>query len=171
VAQALTAPILLAAGVLCIAGVAKLRSRDTATRAFEALGLPAKPALVRALAIVELAIGVWCALAGSATAALAVACLYAAFTAAAVLLRRRHSSCGCFGAEELPASLWQWVLSATLATVALAGALAGAHGLPWVLERPAFEATTILIGIAGAAYATVLAYTLLPQAWSSWSAP
>jgi uncharacterized membrane protein YphA (DoxX/SURF4 family) len=171
VAQALTAPLLLAAGVLCIAGVAKLRSPGGATRAFEALGLPARPALVRALATVELAIGVWCALDGSAAAAFAVACLYAAFTVAAVLLSRRHSSCGCFGAEELPASLWQGVLSAGLGTVALAGALAGAHGLQWVLDRSAFEAATILTGIAGAAYATVLAYTLLPQAWTSWSAP
>jgi uncharacterized membrane protein YphA (DoxX/SURF4 family) len=171
VAQALTAPILLAASVLCIAGVAKLRSPDTATRAFEALGLPAKPALGRALATVELALGLWCALDGSRPAAIAVACLYAAFAAAAVLLSRRHSSCGCFGAEELPASLWQAVLSATLGAVALAGALADAHGLRWVLDRPALEASTILLGTAGAAYAVVLAYTLLPQAWTSWSAP
>jgi uncharacterized membrane protein YphA (DoxX/SURF4 family) len=171
VAQALTAPILLAAAVLCIAGVAKLRSPDTATRAFEALGLPARPALVRALAIVELAIGIWCAIDRSGPAALALACLYAAFAAAAGLLSRRHSSCGCFGAEELPASLWQAVLSAAFGAVALAGAVAGAHGLQWVLDRPAFEAATILIGTAGAAYATVLAYTLLPQAWTSWSAP
>jgi hypothetical protein len=85
-------------------------------------------------------------------------------------LPSRRSSCGCFGADELPASRWQTALSATLGAVALAGALAGAHGLQWVLERPAFEAATILIGTAGAAYATVLAYTLLPQTWASWSA-
>lgn len=169
-AQALTAPMLLAAAVLCIAGVAKLRSPDPATLAFEALGLPAECALVRALAVAELAIGIWCAIDGSGPAALAVACLYAAFALAAMLLSRRHSSCGCFGTDELPASLWQTALSATLGAVALAGALAGAHGLQWVLERPAFEAATILIGTAGAAYATVLAYTLLPQTWASWSA-
>jgi uncharacterized membrane protein YphA (DoxX/SURF4 family) len=171
VAQALTAPIVLAAVVLCVAGVAKLRSPGPATRAVETLGLPAKPALVRALAIVELTIGIWCAIDGSEPAALAVACLYAAFAAAAVLLSRRHSACGCFGAEELRASLWHAVLSATLGAAALAGALTGAHGLQWILDRPAFEATTILVGTAGAAYATVLAYTLLPQAWTSWSAP
>ena len=169
-APALTAPVLLAALVLCVAGVAKLRSPHTAARALDALGLSARPALIRVLAGAELAIGIWCAIDASRPAMLAVACLYAAFAAAALLLSRRRSSCGCFGAHELPASLWQVFISATLALVTLGALAAHAHGLGWVLDRPALETATILIGIAGAAYATVLAYTLLPQAWTSWSA-
>ena len=62
------------------------------------------------------------------------------------------------------------MLSGLLAAVALAASLASAHGLGWVLALPAAQAGALLIGIAGATYATVLAYTELPQAWSSWSA-
>jgi hypothetical protein len=170
VAQALTPPMLLAAAVLCAAGFAKLRSPTAALRAFAVLGLPAKLALVRVLAVFELAIGVWCALAPSGPAAAVVAMLYAAFAVAAALLARRRSSCGCFGDDESPASAWQAVLSGLLAVVALAASLAAAHGLGWVLALPAAQAGALLIGIAGATYATVLAYTELPQAWSSWSA-
>ena len=170
-AQALTAPILLAAAVLCVAGVSKLRSPAAAVRAFAALGLPAHATLVRALAACELALGVWCALEPSGAAAAAVACLYTAFAGAAALLAGRQSSCGCFGDEELPASLWQSVLSGMLALAALAAILTPVQGLGWVLGRPALEAGAFVIGTAGAAYATVLTYTLLPQAWTSWSAP
>lgn len=169
-AQALTAPMLLAAAVLCLAGLSKLRAPAGALRAFAVLGLPAHAAAVRALAAAELAIGSWCAITPSGAPAAAVACLYAAFAGAAALLARRQSSCGCFGEDELPASLWQSLLSGLLALAALAAVLTPVHGLGWVLARPALEAVAIMIGVAGAAYATVLAYTLLPQAWTSWSA-
>ena len=169
-AQALTAPALLAAAVLCVAGVAKLRSPHPATRAFEALGLPARPALVRSLAAAEIAIGIWCAIDVPRPALLAVACLYAAFAVGALLLSRGGSPCGCFGAESLPAPRWQGAISAVLAVLALSALAAHAHGLGWVIDRPGLETATILIGIAGAAYAILLAYTLLPQAWASWSA-
>ncbi len=170
-AQGLTPPMLLAAAVLCVAACAKLRSPAGAVRAFSALGLPANPALVRALAICELAIGAWCAVTPSGPAAAAVGTVYAAFAVAAALLARRRSSCGCFGDDESPASPWQAVVSGVFALIALAAYLNSAHGLGWVLGLPAAQAATLLIGIAGATYATVLAYTELPQAWSSWSAP
>ncbi len=170
-AQALSAPMLLAAAVLCVAGAAKLRSPSTAKGAFAALGLPAPALFVRSLAVAELAAGVSAAVDPSGPAAGAVACLYAGFAAAALLLSRRRSSCGCFGEHELPASLWQAFLSGTFALLALAALAAGAHGIGWVITRPAIEVAAILVGTAGAAYATVLTYTLLPQAWRSWSGP
>jgi hypothetical protein len=102
--------------------------------------------------------------------------LYAAFALAAARLARSAVSCGCFGEDELPASLWQAVVSAVFAVLAL-GALAAlavhvsahGHGLGWVLGRPVLEAGALIVGIGGAAYATVLAYTLLPYAWTSWN--
>jgi len=171
VAQALTPPMLLAAAVLCAAGLAKLRSPAAALSAFAVLDLPANPTLVRALAMFELAIGAWCALRPSGPAAIAAAVLYAGFAGAAALLARRRSSCGCFGDDHSPASAWQSVLSGVLALTAVAAYLSSAHGLGWVLGLPAAQAAALLIGIVGATYATVLAYTELPQAWSSWSAP
>jgi len=38
-----------------------------------------------------------------------------------------------------------------------------------VLQRPPATAAALLLGAAGAAYATVLAYTELPAAWRAWS--
>jgi uncharacterized membrane protein YphA (DoxX/SURF4 family) len=168
--EALTAPLLVAAAVLCVAGVLKLRSPRAAMTAFAALGLSPRAALVRVLAVCELAIGAWCAVDPARPAAAAVACLYAAFALVAWILARRRSACGCFGAEESPASPWQSVLSLVFVLSAIGALAAGAHGVGWVLGRPVLVASATLIGIAGAAYATALAYTELPNAWTAWSA-
>jgi hypothetical protein len=165
----LTPPLLVAAGVLCVAGALKLRSPAPAVRAVSLLGLRAAPFLIRLLGAVEVGLGVWALIAGGRVAAAAIACAYAAFAVIALLLARRQASCGCFGEDRTPASPLQSLLSAALAAVALASALAGAHGLGWVLDRGPGPAATLMIGIGGALYATVIAYTDLPAAWSAWS--
>ena len=99
----------------------------------------------------------------------AIACVYAIFAVVALLLARRQASCGCFGEDRTPASALQSMLSAAFAGVALAAALVGAHGLSWVIGHGPAAAGTLLVGIAGAVYATAIAYTELPAAWSAWS--
>jgi hypothetical protein len=170
VPEVLTAPFLVAASVLCLAGAAKLRSPAAAARALTTLGLPARLALVRALAVGELALGVWCALDPVRVAAGAMACLYATFAGAALLLAHRHSSCGCFGEREAPASIAQSIVSGILSLVALAATVSEPHGLHWIFERPAMYAVVLFVGTAGAAFGTVLAYTEVPLVWSSWGA-
>jgi hypothetical protein len=85
----------------------------------------------------------------------------------ALLLARRRAACGCFGEDDFPASRAQALLSAVLAVASAAAAVWPPHGL---LDRPAGQAVVLMIGIAASAYATVLAYTQLPAAWSAWSA-
>lgn len=169
-AEALTPPFLVAASVLCIAGAFKLRSPAGAARVLGVLGLPARLALVRALAVVELALGIGCMADPGRVAAGALAGVYAGFTGVAWLLARRQSGCGCFGEQDAPASIAQSGLSAALSLVALLAAASGTHGLQWVLQRPAVSAAVLVLGTAGAACGTVLAYTELPWAWGSWSA-
>jgi len=168
-AEALTPPLLIAAAVLGAAGMLKLRSPAATAHAFVQLGLPPSRWLVRALAVVELALAAWCAIHPSRVAAGALAAMYAAFAGAAVLLARRRSACGCFGEGDAPASLWQSIVSAAFALTAIAATIAPAHGLPWVLDQAPPTAAATTIGILGAAYAAVLAYTELPRAWQSWS--
>jgi hypothetical protein len=168
-AEVLTAPLLIAAAVLGAAGMLKLRSHNAAARAFGALGLPASRWLVRALALVELALAVWCAINPGRAATAAAAALYGGFAGAAAVLARGHSACGCFGEDDAPASGWQSIISAAFALVAIAATVTPAHGLSWVLDRPVFGAGVLIIGIVGAAYATVVAYTELPRAWGIWS--
>jgi hypothetical protein len=166
---ALTAPFAVAAAVLCVAGVAKLRAPSGAVRALMVAGLPARAGLVQVLAIVEVTIGGLALLHPTPALAGAVAALYASFCLVSLVLARRRAGCGCFGADDAPASAIQSLLSAVLCLVAVCAAIAPAHGLAWMLAEGAGQASALLIGIAGSAYATVIAYTELPRAWSAWS--
>ncbi len=168
---ALTAPFAVAAVVLCAAGLAKLRAPNGAVRALMVTGLSANAALVRALAVGEVAIGGFALVRPSPWLAGAVAGLYASFCALSLALARRRAGCGCFGEGDAPASVLQSLLSGALCLVAVAAALAPAHGIGWVLDAGAGQAGALIVGIGGAAYATVIAYTVLPQAWSAWSGP
>ncbi len=170
--EALTAPFLLATALLLLAGVAKLRSPAAASRALLTLRLPSRRSYVRGFALAEITLGAGCALAPERGTALALAVLYLGFAGLTILLARRRASCGCFGEAhgESPASASQSLLSATLALVAMASVFRVPHSLGWILSRPAPTAVALSLGIAGAVYATMLAYTLLPQAWGAWSA-
>ena len=163
-ADVLMAPFAVAALVLIVAGVAKLRAPAPAAAALRELGA-ALP--IRAFATGEIALGVWALVAPSSVAAIALACCYAAFAVLALLLASRRAACGCFGEGDFPASRAQGLLSAVLAVASAAAAVWPPHGL---LERPAGQAVVLMIGISASAYATVLAYTQLPAAWSAWSA-
>jgi methylamine utilization protein MauE len=166
-ADVLTAPVAVAALVLAVAGVAKLRAPAPAAAALRELGLPAGRPLIRVFAVFEIALGGWALASPGGPAAAAVAGCYAVFALLALLLARHRAACGCFGEAEFPASRLQALISAVLGAACGAAAVWPAHG---VLDRPAGQAAVLLIGIVACGYATVLAYTLVPAAWSSWSA-
>jgi hypothetical protein len=157
----------VAALVLVIAGVAKLRAPAPAVAALRELGLPVMAPPIRAFAAGEIALGVWALVAPTSIVAIALACCYATFAELALMLARRRAACGCFGEGDSPASRVQALLSAVLSLACAAAAVWSPHGL---LDRPAGQAVVLVIGIAAAAYATVLAYIQLPAAWSAWSA-
>jgi hypothetical protein len=167
VADVLTAPLAVAALVLVVAGVAKLRAPAPAVGALRELGLPAAAPPIRAFAAGEIALGVWALASPTTVAATALAGCYAAFAGLALLLASRRAACGCFGEGDFPASRGQALISAVLAVACAAATIWSAPG---IADRPAAQAVVLVIAIAGSAYATVLAYTLLPAAWSAWSA-
>jgi hypothetical protein len=163
-ANALTVPHAVAALVLCVAGLAKLRAPAAAARA---VGFA--PHLIRAFATFELALGAWALVTASPASSALMAALYAGFTALTVALWRRGASCGCFGSERAPASPIQSLLSAALALAAAACVAAGPHAVGWILGRPPGTVTVLVLGLTGAVYGTVLAYSELPLLWRSWS--
>lgn len=169
-ADVLTGPFAVAAIVVAVAGIAKLRAPAVATAALSELGLPSAPWIVRLLGAAELALAGWCLIAPAVIAAAALGCCYVAFALASAALARRRAACGCFGERQHPATLGQSAISAGLAVVCFVAAAAGPHDAGWVLSRPAGQAAVLALGIAGCAYATVLAYTQLPAAWGAWSA-
>jgi Methylamine utilisation protein MauE len=168
---ALTPLYATAAIVLALAGAGKLRSPAGTVAALRSLELPATSATVRAIAAAELVLAGVCLLAPSPTTAVLLAMTYAIFAAVALALARRQEACGCFGEDHAPASVAQSLISASIAIIALAGAVAGPHGIGWLLGRPPASAAVLITGIAGCAYAVVLAYRELPQAWNAWSRP
>lgn len=165
----LLGPFAIAALVLGIAGLAKLRAPAAAARAAMVLGVPAVRSLVRALAVSELILAIWCLVSPGALSAGLLAGAYASFTVIAYLLARRQSSCGCFGADEGPAGPAHWLLSGLLALLTIAAVAWTPHGLLWALERHPALSAVLGLGVAGAAYALVIVYTQLPLAWSAWS--
>jgi hypothetical protein len=173
-ADALTPPLLIAAAVLAVAAVAKLRAPAGAAGALVSLAVPLlgagmRAAVVRAFAVAELALALWVLLHPAPVACGVIALLYAAFAVITLVLARRQASCGCFGAEGPPASVAQSAISSALAAVAVLAAGSGAHGVSWLLDHPAWRAAVLLMGIAGAVYGAVIAYTAIPPAWSAWS--
>jgi hypothetical protein len=163
-----TPPFLIAALVVVAAGVAKLRVPQPAAAATRALGLPVRGWMVRTFAGFECAVG-GAALAGIDGAAIALAALYGLFAVLSLLMVRQRLSCGCFGDPDVPASNLGALLSAACAGVSLAAAAWKPHGIGWVFGQAPTTAVATLIGIAGAAYAVVIAYTELPLAWAAWS--
>jgi hypothetical protein len=155
--------------VLCVAGLAKLHAPAGAGQALSVIGIPGGVRAVRTLALMEIALGAACTLHPSQVIAGAVASLYALFAAMSLMLVRRRSSCGCFGEQEVPATLAHSALSGALALVALVATFSSPHGIAWMLARPLQVAPVLVIGTVAAAYGIVLVYTELPHAWSSWS--
>jgi hypothetical protein len=167
VSEALAPPFLVAALVLCVAGLAKLRAPGTAAAA---LGLGrVGPYSIRALAAGEVALGLLCVIHPTRASALVLAGAYATFAGVAAVLRRGRVACGCFGDNDLPVSLAHVVASELLAVLAVAAAFASPRGISWLASEPALSVVVLAVGIAGAAYATVLVYTVAPRAWTVWS--
>ena len=161
---AVTPPFVVAALLLCVAGTLKLRSPVAAAAA-----LGVSRWVVRGLAWGEIVLGAACALFPTWPLAVALAFVYGMFSLLAVALMRRGVPCGCFGDNDLPVSLAHVIASELLGALAVGAAFTDPRGLGWVLGRPAPTAAVLVIGIAGALYATVLVYTQLPFAWTAWS--
>jgi hypothetical protein len=170
VSQLLSVPFAAAALVLCVAGAAKLRSPAGAARAITTLGLPGSRPLVRGFGALEIVLGAWCLAAPGPIPAGVATSTFAAFAVVSRALVSRRASCGCFGDGDLPASAAHVVLSALLGALCAASALGAPRSLEWMLGRPPGLAGALVIAAGGCAYAIVLAYTLLPPAWSAWSA-
>jgi len=116
-----------AAAVLAYAGGAKLLDPTMTVGALRAMGLPARPWLVRLGAAAELALGVAAVVAGGAVLWGLVAASYVAFAlfvAVALATGRPIGSCGCFGRSDTPPSIGHVALTALAALAA--GAYAGA---------------------------------------------
>ena len=129
--MALIGLYLIAAGLLCVAGVAKALRPDDTALAMASL-VPGRPPLrvvrsvVRVGALAEAALGAAAILFPRPVTAALVALSYLAFTAV-VAYSRWHggalATCGCFGRPDTPPTALHLVLDLTLAVAAAVVAL------------------------------------------------
>lgn len=126
----------IGAGLLVLAGMAKVRRPDAPGRALVLAGLPGSALAVRALGIGEVLVGAAALLVGGPVWA-AVALLYLGFTAFVVRERTRPTaSCGCFGEEGVPLTSLHGAVDAVLAVAAVAATVLGAPGVAVVAAQP-----------------------------------
>jgi hypothetical protein len=162
------------AGLLGVAGVAKLRSPRVAVGAIASGARPVPAAAAaRALGAGELALAGACIAAPGRLSALALALAYLALAGVVLRLRaaRAAGGCGCFGEDSAPAGLWHFGLDVAAAAVALAAAASPPPAWGVISEHPA-QLAIALAGVAAAIALARLAFTALPAAWEAYgSAP
>jgi hypothetical protein len=154
---ALTAPALVSAILLALAGAQKLVDPTMTVGALRALRLPASPALVRGASAAELALGMAAVTVGGAPLWWLVALSYLAFAAFVVAALRKGTmigSCGCFGREDTPPHWTHVLLDGLLAVLAAATAIR-APGAPLdaLLDDPG-------LGVGVASLAAVALFVL-----------
>ena len=147
----LTAATWACAALLVLAGVRKATSPGATGAALQVARLPSDPRLVRALGVAETTLGMWVLVRGGTAATLLLAACYAAFAGFAEHQRRQGAGCGCFGADDAPATAVHVGLDAAAAVVVTATALlAPTPALPEAVARaPLTGALTVaLLAIA-----------------------
>jgi hypothetical protein len=165
---ALTGPVLVGAVLLALAAPGKWRRPSSTTNALRALGLPSAPALVRLLAVGEVALGAAVLLAPTGPVLAALGLAYLAFAGVVVAALRSGSplsSCGCFGRPDTPPTRTHLVVVLGLAAAALAAA--ATSGSAPVLEAGVPLVLVAAVG-AGLAWATL---SVLPQLVAASRAP
>jgi hypothetical protein len=162
---------LMGAALLVVAGTLKaLRPYDTARAV--AAALPATPArmwppAVRALAVVEAALGVVAIALPGRPVALAVAVSYLGFALWVLWARAQGgslSSCGCFGTPEVPPTVLHAVLNAVAAGGAVGVAVAAPSGSVLTdLSRQYFDGVPLVAASALAAWLVYLVMSPLAR--------
>lgn len=138
----------IGAGLLLLAGLAKLRRPDTSTHALVLAGLPGGRGAVRTLGAGELVLAATALVVGGPVWGVQ-AVAYAGFTAFVVRQRAQPtSSCGCFGEEEVPVTALHVAVDAALALAAVVAAVVGVPGLVATVTGPLGWLVLPLVGVA-----------------------
>jgi hypothetical protein len=161
-----------AAILLVIAGASKIASPYMAQASLSTAGLPAPLTGVRVLALAEAAVGAAALIEPTPLTAAAAALAYGAFCLFTLRLLRLADEgvdCGCFGGAGSEVGGVHVGLNAAAFAVCVAAALAPPPDLGWVFHRTPLTAIAVCIGTGAIAYASFLAFTVLPRAWQSYS--
>lgn len=154
----------LGAGLLAVAGTAKLAAPSGTTQVLSAADLPASPVVVRVLGLTELVVGVATILVGGWMFPAVVALFYAGFSGfVAVRLRAGDTAgCGCFGAATSPLTPGHLVFNAAATVGAVFFVAAPAPSLSTVLADQPWAGIPYLLLVALGVALSVAVLTVLP---------
>lgn len=152
------------AGLLAVAGAAKLVAPSGTEQALRAAGLPSSPLLVRTLGASELAIGTATVVVGGWVLPAVVAVYYAAFSGFVVLRLRAGDTagCGCFGATTSPLTAGHLVYNLGAMVAAVLFVADPAPSLSTVLADQPWAGIPYLMIIALGVTLSVAVLTILP---------
>lgn len=155
----------MAAMVLVISGVLKLRDPVPTTAMLAKVHLPHSTVAAIALGLVEIVAGVAGVVFGGRLAAAAVALLYLGFTSMSLWLVRGDGAtdCGCFGSRSAPMTQVHVVLNALMAAIAAAGAIVAVPGLSDIRDELPWAGIPQLGFIILGALLIVALMTVLPE--------
>jgi len=152
-----------AALLLIVAGIAKIVRPVPTTDALASFGLPALPAAVVVLGVVESVVGVLALLVGGPILAVATGALYLGFLAVVWrALVTGATTCGCFGRVDSPPSWLHVVGNAGFAAVSFV-AVAGQTPAQVMADQPA-SGIGFVLGSGVIAGLALVVFTAVPEA-------
>jgi len=159
-----TAPLLVAAALLVLAGAPKTRWPGNAVGALKSVGVHVPGVAVRAFGAAEAAIGIAAIVTGARAAAALVAASYVGFSAFLVVALRKGgvvSSCGCVGRADTPPTTSHLAVTTLLAAGAITATVLGADGLT---DATLSVRTATLVGfVALSVWLSYLVFTALAR--------
>lgn len=156
----LTGPLHAVALVLVAAGLSKLARPSQAGAALRTIGLPGARAVVRALAVAEVAAGIAFVVGTGRAAAALLAAFHVGFAAVALVLRRRAADCGCFG-HATPVTGVHLAVNVVVAAIAAAAVVDPVPSLGAAIDATPAGGVAYLLLVATLAFGEVLALTAL----------
>ncbi len=162
----------LAAGLLVLAGAAKILRPDPTAQALLDAGLPGTLAAARVVGTVEVTVGAWASLAPAAGGAIALGGLYLVFAGYLGFLlaaRPDAGSCGCAGSTAVPPSRLHLALNLGASATGFAYATTEAPGVwSWIVSL-GWAAVPVVFGLVVAGWLAVVAVTAAPTAFRAWT--
>ena len=162
----------LAAGLLVLAGATKILRPDATAQALLDAGLPGSLGAARSVGVVELAVGMWACAEPATGGAIALGLLYlifAGYLGFLLVARPDAGSCGCAGGTAVPPSRLHLVLNVVAGATGLAYATTEAPTIAAWLASLGWAAAPIVFGMVVAGWLAVVAVTVAPAAFRTWT--
>lgn len=162
----LTGPLMAAALLLGVAGVAKIVSPDPTRVALRTAGLPGTVWFVRMIAVGEVILGVVAVVVGGRAGAALLGLAYlgfAGFSMRVISTSRGKASCGCFGASDAPLGTLHVVINLAIVGAAAITVIHPMASLATVLSDTPLGGSVFVAFVVLLAWLLHVALTGLPE--------